>query len=120
MRELATKISVERLPRNRNFHVHKDNLELGILTYINADDKNVEHRYETSAATVCFVRGTGKIAINGALVEYGGKWFEIPRMVEYQILPETDTVMLTIQKSPIAADDRKEDPLFARAVLHSA
>jgi hypothetical protein len=31
-------------------------------------------------------------------VDYCGKWFEIPRFVEYQILPETDTLMLTILK----------------------
>jgi hypothetical protein len=44
------------------------------------------------------VRGTGKIAINGVLVDYTGKWFDIPREMEYQIIPKTDTVILAIQK----------------------
>jgi len=37
-------------------------------------------------------------------VEYSGKWLEIPRFVEYQILPESDTVMLTILKPTGDAD----------------
>jgi hypothetical protein len=45
------------------------------------------------------------LAINGTLVEYTGKWFEIPPFVEYQLLPETDTVMLTIL-SPVEDADR--------------
>jgi len=94
----AARISVEQLSRNRSFHFHKDDVELGSLTYLKAEDRLVEHRYEDSAVTLCFVRGTGKIAIDGSLVEYGGKWFEIPCRVEYQIFPETDTLMLTIHK----------------------
>ncbi|MGA7403079.1 MAG: hypothetical protein WCC99_04625 [Candidatus Sulfotelmatobacter sp.] len=97
MPESAAKISVEQLP-NRTIHVHKDDFGLGALTYIKPNEKSVEYRYETAAATLCFIRGTGKIAISGTLVEYSSKWFEIPRFVEYQILPETDTVMLTILK----------------------
>jgi len=104
MTESGTKISVEQLPGNQRFHVHKDDFALGDLTYIKPNEKSVEYRYETSAATLCFIRGTGKIAINGALVEYSGKWFEIPRFVEYQILPESDTVMLTILKPTEDAD----------------
>lgn len=98
MFESATKISVEHLPGNRSFHVHKDDTALFTFSRIQADDKNVEHRFETSDATVFFIRGTGNIAMNDGVVEYGGKWFEIPRKTEYQIFPETDTLVLTIQK----------------------
>ena len=98
MFESATRISVEHLPRNRSFHVHKDDTSFFTFTRVQASDKNVEHRFETSAATLCFIRGTGKIAINDSFVEYGGKWFEIPGKIEYQIFPETDTLMLTIQR----------------------
>jgi hypothetical protein len=110
MPESAAKISVEQLP-NRTIHVHKDDFALGALTYIKPNEKSVEYLCETSAATLCFIRGTGKIAINGALVEYSGKWFEIPRFVEYQIVPETDTVMLTILKP---ADDADRDSTWRK------
>jgi mannose-6-phosphate isomerase-like protein (cupin superfamily) len=98
MFEPAAKISVERLIGNGSFHVHKDDTALFTFTRVQGDDRNVEHYFETSDATLYFVRGTGKIAINDRVVEYGGKWFEIPRETEYQIFPETDTLMLTIQK----------------------
>ena len=101
MFESATRISVEHLPGNRSFHVHKSDAALFTFTRVKVDDKNVEHRFETSAATLCFIRGTGKIAINDGVVEYGGKWFEIPRKIEYQIFPETDTLILTIRKPEI-------------------
>lgn len=104
MTESATKISVEHLSGNRSFHVHKDDSALGNFTHISPQDKSVEYRFETCGATLCFIRGTGKIAINGSLVEYDRKWFEIPQFVEYQILPETDTMMLTILKSTEDAD----------------
>jgi hypothetical protein len=104
MPESATKISVEHLAGNRSYHVHKDDSAFGDFTYIKPQDKGVEYRFETSDATLCFIRGTGKIAINGSLVEYDRKWFEIPQFVEYHILPETDTVMLTILK-PIEDTD---------------
>ena len=102
MLESVAKISLEQLPGNRRFHVHKDDSAFGMLTYIN--DKSVEYRYEASAATLCFIRGTGKISINGSQIEYSGKWFDIPRFVEYQILPETDTLMLTVLKPAGEAD----------------
>ena len=104
MTESGTKFSVEQLPGNRRIHVQKDDFALGALTYIKPNEKSIEYRYETSAATLCFIRGTGKIAINGTLMEYSGKWFEIPRFVEYQILPESNTVMLTILKPTEDAD----------------
>jgi len=104
MTQSGAKISVEQLPGNRRFHLYKDDFALGDLTYIKPSEKSVEYRYETSAATLCFIRGTGKIVINGTLMEYNGKWFEIPRFVEYQILPESDTVMLTILKPTEDAD----------------
>lgn len=105
MFESATKISVEHLPGNRNFHVHKDDTAFFTFTRVKANDKNVEHRFETSAATLCFIRGTGKIAISDSFVEYGGKWFEIPGKIEYQIFPEADTLMLTIQKPTMDSID---------------
>lgn len=98
MREAANKITVEKLTGRQNLHIYQDEMALGSLTYINADDNNIEHRYEPSATTLYFIRGTGKIAINGSLMEYDGKWFEIPCLVEYQILPESDTVTLSIPK----------------------
>jgi hypothetical protein len=118
MTESGTKITVEQLP-NRTIHVHKHDFGFGALTYVKPDDESVEYRYETSAATLCFIRGEGKIALNGGLVDYCGKWFEIPRFVEYQILPETDTVMLTILKPAEDADGNIyfggniHDPRFA-------
>lgn len=66
MTESGTKFSVEQLRGNRRIHVQKDDFALGALTYIKPNEKSVEYRYETSAATLCFIRGTGKIAINGA------------------------------------------------------
>ncbi len=104
MPEAATKISVEHLSGNRSFHVHKDESALCNFAEIKPQNKSVEYRLETSPATLCFIRGTGKIAINGSVVDYDRKWFEIPQFVEYQILPETDTVMLTILK-PIENTD---------------
>ena len=86
--------------------MHKDDSAFGNFTYIKPQGKSVEYRFETSAATLCFIRGTGKIAINGTQVEYDRKWFEIPQFVEYQILPATDTVMLTILKP---MEDTDED-----------
>lgn len=104
MSEAANKITVERLPGRQNLHIYQDEMALGDLTFINAGDENIEHRYEPSAVTLCFIRGTGRIAIDGSLMTYDRKWFEIPRMVEYQIFPETDTVMLSIPKPIEDAD----------------
>ena len=104
MGESVNKISVERLFGRQNLHVYQDEMALGNLTYIKADDNDIAHCYEPSATTLYFIRGTGKIEINGCLMEYDSKWFEIPCLVEYQILPETDTVMLSIPK-PIEDTD---------------
>jgi hypothetical protein len=104
MRESVNKITVERLSGRKNLHVYQDEMALGNLTYINTDDNDIEHRYEPSATTLYFIRGTGKILINGSLMEYDSEWFEIPCLVECQILPETDTVMLSIPK-PIEDTD---------------
>src|ERR1700727_3121717 len=68
MFESATKISIEHLLGNRSFPVHKDDTWLYTFTRIQGDDKNVEHRFETSAATICFIRGNGKIAINSGVI----------------------------------------------------
>lgn len=97
MHESAAKMTIEHLEGNRSLHVHKDDSAFFSFTSLRTND-HVEHRFEASAATLCFIRGTGKIAIHDRLVEYGGKWFDIPLRTEYQIFPETDTVMLAIQK----------------------
>ena len=102
--ESATNISAGYLAGNCSFHVQNDDSAFADFTYIKPQDKGVEYRFETSAATLCFIRGTGKIAIDGSPVEYDRNWFEIPQFVEYEILPETDTVMLTILK-PIEDTD---------------
>ncbi len=102
MSKSVAKISVERLLGNRGFQVHEDDSAFATLTYMS--DKSIEYRYEASAATLCFIRGKGRISIEGSQIEYGGKWFDIPRFVEYQILPETDTLMLTILK-PTSEED---------------
>ncbi len=104
MREAANKITVEKLPGRQNLQIDQDEMAFGNLTYINANDNNIEHRNEPCAATLYFIRGSGKIAINGSLMEYDSKWFEIPPLIEYQILPETDTVMLSIPKPIEDAD----------------
>ena len=107
----AGKIRLEHLSGNRRFHVHKDDSAFGNFTYVRPQAESVEYRFETSAATLCFIRGTGKIAINGSLVEYDRKWFEIPQFIEYQILPETDTVMLSILKP---AEDTDNNPFWRK------
>ena len=84
--------------RNRNFCATNDDPALGILVCIKAENHSVGYPYKSSAGSLCFVRGTGKIAINGILVDYAGKWFDIPRQMGYEIIPKTDTVFLAIQK----------------------
>jgi hypothetical protein len=117
MFESANGISVQHLLKNRSFHIRKDDTAFCTFTRVQAGE-NVEHRFETSAATLCFVRGTGKIAINDRVVEYGGKWFEIPRKMEYQIYPETDTLMLTLQK-PTRDSINMDRVTSAGAIYHS-
>lgn len=63
-----------------------------------AEEQGAEHCLKSSAGALCFVRGTGKIAIDGTLVDYAGKWFDLPKKMEYRIIPQTDTVILTIQQ----------------------
>lgn len=78
--------------------VRDDDTAPGTLTCLSARKKSVT-LLSDSSTTLCFVRGTGKIAVRDASVEYrDGKWFEIPCMTAYQIFPNTDTVLLTIQK----------------------
>lgn len=113
MHESAAKMTVEYLAGKRSLHVHKDDSAFFSFTRIKADDAKVEHRFEASAATLCFIRGTGKIVIHDSLFEYGGKWFDIPLTTEYQIFPETDTVMLAIQK-PTGAFVEVNDDLNRR------
>jgi hypothetical protein len=89
---------IEQPHRNRIFCAPNDDSALGTLVCIKAKHHSVGHSYKSSAGALCFVRGTGKIAINGRLVDYSGKWFDIPHEMEYEIIPETDTVILAIQK----------------------
>jgi mannose-6-phosphate isomerase-like protein (cupin superfamily) len=84
----------------RNYTVEDDNRDsgAGTLTYLEAD-KPVDRRCD-SPAVLCFIRGEGKMAMNDTSAEYrDGKWFDIPGKTAYQIIPDIDTVMLTIEKS---------------------
>ncbi len=79
--------------------VENDNRDsgAGTLTYLEVD-KPVDLCCE-GPATLCFIRGEGKMAMNDTSAEYrDGKWLDIPRKTAYQILPNVDTVMLTIEK----------------------
>lgn len=122
MTESASSISgpLEWQPINRSIHVHEEDMVWGTFTYLKANGKNVKQRYETSAATLYFLRGTGKMAINDASVEYhDGKWFEIPRDTEDLIFPDTDTLVLTIRKPTRASIDTAENTVSARNALHT-
>jgi hypothetical protein len=113
MLESAFTTPSEPLPRNHRLDLHKNvrrdrdesDTAFGVFTYLKPNGESLECRYEASAVTLGFIRGAGKIAMNGSLAEYGGKWFEIPRSAEYKILPETETVMLTILKPLEDADE---------------
>jgi mannose-6-phosphate isomerase-like protein (cupin superfamily) len=97
--------AIAALPEIRSARVHETDMVLGAfdgcgynLTYMQANDKNVAHHHETYDATLCFVSGAGKVLVNDAFLEYGkGSWFKVPWTTKHQILPDTDTLMLTIQ-----------------------
>jgi mannose-6-phosphate isomerase-like protein (cupin superfamily) len=75
-----------------------DDASVGTIVCLSARNKRIAFHSDTSA-TLCFVRGAGKMAFRGSSVEYhDGKWFKIPGMTAYQIFPDTDTVLLKIQK----------------------
>ena len=107
MTELANKISgaIAELPEIRSTRVHETDMVLGTfdgsgynLTYMQAHDKNVAHHHETYDATLCFISGTGKVLVDDAFLEYGkGSCFKVPRKTKHQILPDSDTLMLTVQ-----------------------
>jgi hypothetical protein len=101
---------MEPLMSERCLHTDTEDLSLATLRLLRTTDKHAEYRHETFAVTLCFVRGTGGIAFNGNRVEYGGKWFEIQPGMDYEIFPETDTVMLTLQKPTSHDFDTNEDP----------
>ena len=111
MHEFTNSIHVVRDSGNRRFDIYGEYLAQATFRYIKATDKPAEYRDETCAVTLCFVRGTGKIAINGNRVEYSRRWFEIPRRMDYQVFPETDTVMLTLEKPTSSVVDTKADPV---------
>jgi mannose-6-phosphate isomerase-like protein (cupin superfamily) len=112
----STKVSspVEQLAVSRKAAVHDDDTSLGTLAYLNAKGKTGAHRC-VSSATLCFIRGTGRIAINNTSLAYhDGKWFEVPSGTTYRIFPDTDTVMLTIQKSTGTSVDAREERFLRR------
>jgi hypothetical protein len=112
----STKVSspVEQLAVSRKAAVHDDDTALGTLAYLNAKVKTGAHRC-VSSASLCFIRGTGRIAINNTSLAYhDGKWFEIPGGAAHQIFPDTDTVMLTIQKSAGTSVDVGEERSLRR------
>jgi hypothetical protein len=43
--------------------------------------------------------------INGSLVDYAGKWFDTPHTMEYEIIAETGSVVLTIQEPTDGSPD---------------
>lgn len=92
-------MTVERPPRDRSVCTDTDDLAMGTLTCVRVENQGVAHCYRIHAGALCFVRGTGKIAIDGTLVDYAGKWFDIPKRMEYRIIPETDTVILNIKQT---------------------
>jgi quercetin dioxygenase-like cupin family protein len=116
MTEFANKISgtIAELPEIQSTRVHETDMVLGTfdgsgynLTYMQAKDKNVAHHHETYDATLCFISGTGKVLVNDAFLEYGkGSWFKVPRNVRHQILPDADTLMLTIQNPATTFTDK--------------
>lgn len=98
MNETTTKTSraTRQLSAGRDARVCDDDPAMGTLKYLSARNKSVALRSDTSA-TLCFIRGSGKMAVRDASIEYhDGKWFEIPDMTEYRIFPEADTVLLTV------------------------
>jgi len=81
----STKVTgpVEQLAASRKAAIHDDDTSLGTLAYLNAKVKTGAHRCESSA-TLCFIRGSGRIAVNNtSLAYYDGKWFEIPGGTAY-------------------------------------
>jgi hypothetical protein len=111
MTESMAKIRLaERQRPSHRFNVRDDDAEFGSLAYVMA--KSSAFRYQSAAVTLCLLRGKGKIKINDSSVEYHeGKWIEIPLKSEYEILPETDTVMLELAKPARAFDDAAENPV---------
>ena len=107
MTELTNKITeaIAELPEIRSTRVHETDMVLGTfdgsgynLTFMQANDRNVAHHHETYDATLCFISGTGKVLVDDAFLEYGkGSWFKVPRKTKHQILPDSDTLMLTVQ-----------------------
>ena len=116
MRELTNKISgaIAELPEIHSARVYENDMILGTfdgsgynLTYMNAHDKNVAHHHETYDATLCFLSGAGKVLVDDAFLEYGkGSWFKVPRGTKHQILPDTNTLMLTIQNPATTFTDK--------------
>lgn len=97
--------AIGQLKEVRSDKVHEYDMVLGIfdntsynLTFMDAADKNVMHHHEHYDAKLCFIQGKGKVLINDKYVEYDqGSFFNVPKNTVHQILPETDTLMLTIQ-----------------------
>lgn len=105
--ETMGKISqaIEQLGEIRSDKVHEYDLMLGVfdgigynLTFMDAGDKNVKHHHETYDATLCFLLGEGQVLVNEDYLNYSkGSCFKIPKTTVHQILPKTDTLMITLQ-----------------------
>jgi len=82
----------------RDVGVRDDDTATATLRCFGATEKNIALRSD-APATLCFIRGTGKMVVRDALVEYrDGEWIEISDMTAFHIFPATDTVLLTIRK----------------------
>jgi mannose-6-phosphate isomerase-like protein (cupin superfamily) len=120
MTKSMVKIEVDEHRRpSRRLDVHDDDAEFGSLAYVKANSP--AFRYRSAAVTLCLLRGKGKIKINDSSVEYHeGKWIEIPRKSEYEILPETDTVMLELAKPTRTFGDSAENPAAPITTIRSS
>jgi len=110
---------VEHQRPSHRLDVHDNDAEFGSLAYVMA--KSAAFRYRSAAVTLCLLRGTGEIKINDISVDYHeGKWIEIPSKSEYELLPETDTVMLELAKPTRAFGDSAENPVASINPMRSS
>lgn len=97
--------AIGQLEEIRSDKVHEYDMVLGIfdnvgynLTYMHAGDKNVKHHHETYDATLCFINGSGRVLVGDKYIPYEkGSCFKVPKTVVHQILPDTETLMITLQ-----------------------
>ncbi|HLB56788.1 MAG TPA: hypothetical protein VJK30_05615 [Coxiellaceae bacterium] len=97
--------AIENLQEIRSDKVHEYDMVLGIfdgvgynLTFMHADDKNVKHHHLTYDATLCFIFGDGQVLVDNKLINYTkGSCFKVPKTIVHQIIPKTETLMITLQ-----------------------